>query len=132
MGRVKRVGARKTITKIITVQSVFTVLAALIAIAIADAEAAFSAFVGGMISIIATGYFASRVFSVEIGAPAAEIAKAFYVGETVKMLLTAVLFVIAIVLLKITFLPAFLTYAATLLAYWLILPFSFDTSMRAL
>jgi ATP synthase protein I len=116
--------AKKATLKIVSIQITITLLIATACFAFFNAKAAYSAVVGGGISIIATLYFARQVFSLGVGAPATKIARRFYVGEAVKLLLTAALFGIAIAWLNVSFFPLFLTYAATLLAYWLALLFT--------
>jgi ATP synthase protein I len=123
--RERSAGAKKATTKILVIQLIITLFAATVCFASTGTRDAYSAFVGGGISIIATLYFAQQVFSLGIGTPAAKIARRFYIGEAVKLVLTAVLFGIAILWLHVSFLPLFLTYIATLLAYWLALPFAF-------
>lgn len=125
-------GARKATTKIVAVQLVITLLAVAACFALANVNAAYSAAVGGGISVIVTASFAIQVFAGLANASAAKIAQRFYVGEAIKIVLTAVLFFIAITGLQVSFLPLFLTYAATLLAYWLVLPFTLDASVRSL
>lgn len=125
-------GARHATLTIIGIQLVVTLLAALAALALATPKAAYSAAVGGGISIVATLAFAWQAFSARTGAPAAQIARTFYVGEAVKMGVTVALFSLVLVWLEVAFLPLFLTYAATLLAYWLVLPFSLEASARTL
>ncbi|PWV62367.1 ATP synthase I subunit [Plasticicumulans acidivorans] len=49
------------------------------------------------------------------------MAQALYIGEAVKLVLTVLLFAVALVLFDLEFLPLILTYAATLAAYWLAL-----------
>lgn len=93
----------------------------LIAFGLAGPQAAWSALTGGMISFISTAYFALRVFSGRRGKPAKVIVRSFYVGEAQKILLTVILFVVAIVWLKVDFLPMFLTYMAGFMAFWLAL-----------
>jgi ATP synthase protein I len=56
-------------------------IATAISFAFGSLKAACSALVGGGISTLVTLYFASKVFSVRIGAPAAKIARAFYCGR---------------------------------------------------
>ena len=130
--RNQSLSAQQTTNSILVIQSVITLLAAAVCLFLGNAKAAYSAVVGGGISIIATGYFARQVFASSLGLPAAQIAKRFYVGEAVKLALTAVLFGIAVVGLRVSFLPLLLTYMATLLAYWLVLPFASTTSARKL
>jgi ATP synthase protein I len=117
-------GARKTTKRIVVIQLTITLLAATACFIFVDVKAAYSAVVGGGISIIATLYFARQVFSLPIGTPADKIAARFYLGEMLKIGLTAILFILAIVVLHVSFLPLFLTYTATLMAYWLALLFT--------
>ena len=125
-------GARQVTRKIIAIQLFVTLLAAIISLAFDSLLAACSALAGGGISTIATLYFASTVFSVRIGAPAAKIARAFYVGEVTKMLLTVILLSVALLGFDVLPLPLLLTYMAALLAYWLALPFTYHASVRTL
>lgn len=113
-------GAKRATKRIVVIQATITLLAA-VACFLVNTKAAYSAVVGGGISIIATLYFARQVFSLPVGTPAEKIATRFYLGEALKIGLTVVLFSIAIVGLRVSFLPLFLTYAATLMAYWLVL-----------
>ena len=125
-------GAKQVTRKIIAIQLLVTLLIAMISLLLSDVHAAYSAVVGGGISTIVTLYFASKVFSARIGSPAAKIARAFYIGEVVKLLLTILLFSIALLWLHVSPLPLLLAYMAALLAYWLALPFTFQTSVRTL
>ncbi len=114
-------GAKKTTTTIVVIQLSITLLAAVAGIVLVDVKAAYSAVIGGGISISATLYFAWQVFSLPLGTPPDQIATRFYVGEVLKIGLTTVLFILAILVLRVSFLPLFLTYTATLMAYWLAL-----------
>lgn len=125
-------GAKQVTRTIIAIQLLATLLAATVSLALSDFRAAYSAVAGGGISALATFYFASKVFSVRIGSPAAKVARAFYVGEVVKLLLTIFLLSVALLWLPVSPLPLLLAYMAALMAYWLALPFTFDASVRTL
>ncbi|HXH04656.1 MAG TPA: ATP synthase subunit I [Candidatus Competibacteraceae bacterium] len=131
-GRRQSKTAIETIRTVLVLQVAITMLAVALSFWLGGLYAAWSAAMGGGINIIVTAYFASRVFSVGPGASAARVARAFYVGEVVKLVLTALLFTLALVWLKAQFLPLILTYMATLLAYWLVLPLNLNTSVRTL
>jgi ATP synthase protein I len=123
----------KQVTQAITVIQLFVTLLITAFFLSADgSRAALSALVGGGTSTLVTLYFASQVFSVRIGAPIAKIARAFFVGEVVKILLTIFLLSISIFWLDVSPLPTLLAYMAALLAYWLALPFTLNTSVRTL
>lgn len=121
-------GAKQTIKKIISIQLLVLLLAAVFAFILGDFRSAYSALIGGGVSIVVTLYFARKIFSAGLGSSAAKVAKAFYVGELGKLLLTVVLLSAALTLLPVSALPLLLAYIATLLAYWLALPFTFHAS----
>ena len=125
-------GAKQVTRTITVIQLLVTLLIATVSLAFESVQAACSALIGGGVSTLVTLYFASQVFSVRIGSPAAKIAQAFYMGEIVKLLLTVVLLSIALRWLDVSPLPLLLAYIAALLAYWLALPFTFDASVRTL
>lgn len=126
------IGAKQVTRTIIAIQLLATLLIAVFSLVLSDFRAAYSAVVGGGISTLVTFYFASKVFSVRIGSPAAKVAQAFFVGEVVKLLLTVVLLSAALLWLPISPLPLLLAHMAALMAYWLALPFTFDASVRTL
>ncbi len=125
-----RGGAARTVSRIIAAQVTVVCLAALMALVLGDGRAAMSAVVGGGIALVTTGVFALKVFSARPGSSAARVAAAFVMGEVIKLGLTVVLFAAAIIWLDVSFLVLILSYAATLLAYWLTLPFLSDASVR--
>lgn len=125
-------GAKQVTRKITAIQLLLTLLVAVASLAFGTLQAAYSALIGGGISAVVTLYFASKVFSVGVGAPAGKIARAFYAGEVVKLLLTVALLSGALFWLDVSPLPLLLAYIAALLAYWLALPFTFDASVRTL
>jgi len=125
-------GAKQVTRTILLIQLIVTLLIAAASFAFGNLNTAYSALLGGGISTLVTLYFASQVFSVHVGAPAAKIARAFYLGEVVKLLLTVVLLSIALLWLDVSPLPLLLAYMAALMAYWLALPFTFDASVRTL
>ena len=117
-------GVTRTVLKILAIQLAITLVAASVAMILVSFKGAYSALIGGGINILATAYFAVKVFSAKPGSPAKQIARAFYWGEVVKLLLTSALFAIALLWLNVEFLPLFITYAVTMLAFWLALPFT--------
>lgn len=125
-------GASKATQRILAVQFVVTLMAVLIAAVLGDARAVRSAGAGGGIGFVVTACFAVLVFRVRPGAAAGQMAHALFLGEAVKFVLTALLFVAALVFMDLAFMPFILTYAATLAAYWLALPLTLDASVKML
>jgi ATP synthase protein I len=125
-------GAKQVTRKITLVQLLVTLVIAAAALVFGNLHAAYSAVVGGGISTLVTLYFASKVFSVRVGSSAAQVARAFYVGEVVKILLTIALLSAALLWFEVSPLPLLLAYMAALMAHWLALPFTFHASVRML
>jgi ATP synthase protein I len=125
-------GGKQVTRTIAIIQLIVTLLVAAGSLMSDGVQATRSALVGGGVSMLVSFYFARQVFSVRIGSPAAKIARAFYVGELVKLLLTIALLSIALRWLDVSPLPLLLAYTAALMAYWLALPFTFDASVRTL
>ncbi|MBL8259184.1 MAG: ATP synthase subunit I [Candidatus Competibacteraceae bacterium] len=125
-------GAKQVTRKITAIQLSLTLLIAVASLVLGSFKSAYSALIGGGISTLVTFYYASKVFSVRVGAPAAKIARAFYVGEVVKLLLTVGLLSVALLWLDVAPLPLLLAYIAALMGYWLALPFTLDASVRTL
>lgn len=105
------------------IQVIVLTSAALLSMLFSGARAAYSSGLGGMIGAVSTGYFAYRVLILAgPGSTANQIARAFYIAEVLKIILTGALFAVVLVWLDVSHLPLFLTYAATMMAYWLALP----------
>ncbi len=68
--------------------------------------------------MISGAYLAQRMFRFEPDKPPALLVRAFYIGEAVKLVLTALMFLIAIVYLDVDILIVILTYMAALSMYW--------------
>jgi ATP synthase protein I len=112
---------KHTVGRLLTLQLAVAVAGLALFAGLYGARAGWSAFAGGAIGFITTAFFALRVFGRGAERPAKDIVRAFYVGESQKILLTVVLFVAAIAWLELSFLPLFLTYMAGLAAFWIVL-----------
>ena len=109
--------SNRTTRAILSGQIAVTLLAWVTLYLLADAEMAWSALVGGGIGLLSTAWFALRVFAGR-GGENRVIVRRFYVAETQKIVLTVVLFIVAILVLEVRFLPMFGTYILSLLAFW--------------
>jgi len=85
---------------------------------VGSARSAYSALAGGLVSVFSNFYLAAKLFRFERGAAPASIVRAFYIGEAVKILITAASFVVIFAVLDTEALYVLLTYGATLLVYW--------------
>ncbi len=109
---------RLTAIRILASQALVTVVAALGMYVWSGPRGALSALTGGMICVLSGAYLALRMFRVKPGRPPALMVRAFYVGEAVKLALTALMFLIAIVYMDVDILIVILTYMAALSMYW--------------
>lgn len=125
-------GAKRVTHKIIAIQLLLTLLIAIAFLVFSSFKMAYSAAIGGGVSTLVTLYFASKVFSAHIGAPAATVLRAFCLGMAAKFVLTILLLGAALLWLNVSPLPLLVAYGAALMAYWLALPFTFDASVRTL
>ena len=82
-------------------QSVAMIIVATIVMIFASVHAGYSVFIGGLVCILPNAYFASRVFRHEGARAARKILRSFYIGEAVKLLLTALFFGVALVVLNV-------------------------------
>ena len=91
---------RSTAIRILVAQTLVTVIATLGLYLWSGSHGAISALSGGMICVISGAYLALKMFKVNSNKPPAQWVRAFYVGEAVKLVLTALLFFFAIVIFE--------------------------------
>ncbi len=108
---------RSTVSKVIRFQ-VLVIVIMTIGFSMAEGwSSAVSAALGGMAAFIPNLYFALRVQQ-SAGQEARKIVRSFYVGESGKLLLTAVLFFVIFQLPNIEILPLLAVYIAALSVFW--------------
>ena len=117
-----RWGGRVT-RKILGFQAAFAGLAALGTALAAGLGMAQAVAAGGLIGVAGTLFFSRRLFVAAPGATAKQMLRAFHLGAAGKVIVTGALFAVAIVGFGLPFLPLVGGYAATVLGYWLAMPF---------
>jgi ATP synthase protein I len=120
---------RRQALRIIWAQVAVTALVSVLFLLFAGTAAALAALVGGLINVVANLYFAHRLYGGARGRrikSAVEMVLEFYVGEVVKLFITLALFALAIGVFKLSFLPLFTAFVATLLVFWLALAPGFN------
>jgi ATP synthase protein I len=113
--------ARRLAMSVVLGQVAITVVAAIICFAVWGRIAGISALVGGGISVLASAALVLIGFGSPAGSDPERVARAFYVGEGVKLALTVGLFVVVFLTMKVSFAAMFGTYIATLFIYWIAL-----------
>jgi len=125
----KRSIARPPVTRLVVTQLLLTGVMSLLFLA-KDMSAAYSALLGGLIFTLPNAYFAFKAFTHSGARQAKLIVKSFYMGESVKLILTAVLFTVVFVLVKpLNVLALFLTFFVLVMSNWLI-PMVFNQKLQ--
>ena len=113
--------ARRLAFRVVLGQAAVTVIAGLIAWALAGERAGLSALAGGGIATAGSLVMAVLVMSGTLAGNAQRALSAFYVGEALKLALVAVLFVVVLKVMRVAPLAMFAAFAATFLVYWIAL-----------
>jgi ATP synthase protein I len=113
--------ARRLAMSVVLGQVAIMVVAAILCFAVWGRNAGISAVVGGGISAISSAALVLIGFASSAGSDPERVARAFYVGEGVKLALTVGMFVVVFLTMKVSFVALFGTYIATLFVYWIAL-----------
>jgi F0F1-type ATP synthase assembly protein I len=113
-------GARRAALMLVLAQVAATLILAVAFLVGSSARAALSALIGGGISVAAS---LAMVFFMFRGAATDPkgVLRSAYRGEAAKFGITVLLIVAALKNVELAVLPFFVTYAATLLVYWIAL-----------
>jgi len=77
-----------------------------------------SALFGGLIAFLPNAYFAAKFGFSDKTRTAKEIVRSFYIGESIKIIITAGLFILIFQLPNILFLPLFAGFISVLMVFW--------------
>jgi ATP synthase protein I len=113
--------ARRLAMSVVLGQVAITVVAAVICFAVWGRTPGISALVGGGISVVASAVLVFFGFGSPAGSQPERVARAFYLGEGLKLAVTVALFVVVFVTLKVSFAALFGAYIATLFVFWIAL-----------
>jgi ATP synthase protein I len=109
--------------KILAVQASVTIVLSALLLGFFGWLEARSGFFGGMIGLIPNACLALRIASTK-GKTAQQIVRAFYSGESIKIIVTAGLFVVVFQLPDILYGPLFGVFIAVIIVFWFALLFS--------
>lgn len=90
-----------------------------------------SILVGGAACLLPNLYFAYRFFSVKHKKSPGQILISFYIGELIKMLVSAALIILAVMYLHAQLLPTVVSYFVANLAFWMAPTMVLKQTMRA-
>lgn len=111
-----------TVVRVLYVQVLIATLVASGFLLMSGWKLALSPLLGGAVAIVPNLYFAYKVYLAR-HREAQNILKAFYTGETVKLLLTVALFSIVLQIPSINFLALLIGYISALSVFWFALIF---------
>ncbi|MGH8558443.1 MAG: ATP synthase subunit I [Methylococcales bacterium] len=111
------------IWKILAIQASVTIALPVLLLVFFGWSEARSGFLGGMIGLLSNACFAVRIAATK-GRTATEIVRAFYSGESIKIIITAGLFIFVFQLPNILYGPLFAVFAAVIFMFWFALLFS--------
>jgi ATP synthase protein I len=113
--------ARRLALSVVLGQTAVTIVCALLGWLIADTHAAISAAMGGGISTAASLVMALLGFSGTTAADPQRAMRAFLIGESAKVAVVIVLFVVVLKSMKVVPLAMLGTYVATFFVFWVAL-----------
>ena len=114
------------VTKLSLMQLAFVLLLSILVGTIWDLSFAVSAFLGGIICVIANLFFAGKLFLSKRYVRPEQILQKFYRSEVLKLVFTFTMFILVFVLIDIEFSAFILAYSFTTLLSLLCLPFLKD------
>ena len=113
--------ARRLALSVVLGQAAVTVVCALVSWLIAGPRAAMSAAVGGGISTAASLVMALLGFGGKSAADGQRAMRAFFIGESAKIAIVIVLFVVVLKTMRVVPLAMLGTYVATFCVFWIAL-----------
>jgi ATP synthase protein I len=87
---------------------------------IQGAQTAFSVLLGGLCYWLPTLVFATRIFKFATARQAKQFVAAFFVGEMLKLMLSAILFVFSAKYLPVMALAMMVGYMGAIVAFWVV------------
>lgn len=109
----------QNITRLLTVQFFIGLIIPLGLLIAVGKHQALSAFLGGMTAFIPSVIFAKKFFQFQGARAAKTIVNSFYVGEFLKIMVTAILFSLIFIFYEVAPLAFFLTYIAVVMLHWI-------------
>ena len=110
------VNSVSAVAKILGYQILIIILVSL-GFVVGGGQKALSSALGGLAAFIPNMYFALRVSGTN-GQEARKILNSFYIGESVKLLLTVAIFILIFQIPNIEFLPLLTGYVSALSVFW--------------
>ena len=119
-GKVVGVNVTAAVCRVLVIQAAVLLTLFFAAVVLLGWLMARSVLLGGLIAFVPNAYFALKISRNRKKAPQ-QIVRGFYLGEVVKLALTAALFFLVLQMPDIQVLPLFLGFIAVLGGFWIAL-----------
>jgi ATP synthase protein I len=112
------------VRRVLQLQALTMLAVSTLALMFGDMGQARSAMLGGLVGFLPNAYFAFKFGRADPRRTAKEVVRTFYLGESLKLIITALLFVLVFQLSGILFMPLFIGFASVIMVFWfaLLLP----------
>ena len=123
--------ARNEVFKLIAIQTAIVVVCSLFFLFISW-ETAYSLFLGGVVCVLPSIYFAQKLFAYLGARLAKQAIRAFYFGEIIKLVMLATLSIIVFKFIRINALTFFFGFMLAQLGFWIAPTFLFCRRTKVL
>lgn len=113
--------ARLAVIRLSLWQALLTAALALIAAFTVGSAFALSVIAGGAIGVLAGSYQAQRMLSIDAASHPGSFMQGLWTSELMKIVITVVMFLVAIRVFKAEMVPTIVGYGGTYLVYWIAL-----------
>lgn len=104
--------------RFVVIQAVAVLIACLLWL-LSSLGASWSALLGGVAVVLPSAFFATWLFRTTSARAAQRIVRAFFVGELIKMITSAVLAVVFVMLFHVAMVPFWVGFMVALVGFWI-------------
>ena len=106
------------VRRVLQLQALTILVISALALVLGGMQQARSALLGGLVGFLPNAYFAVQFGRQAPSRTAKEVVRTFYLGESIKLIITALLFVLVFQLPGILFMPLFTGFVAVIMVFW--------------
>ena len=106
------------VRRVLQLQMLIILIVSGLTLLLAGAREAGSAIAGGLVGFVPNAYFAIKFGRQDPRKTASQVVRAFYLGETIKLVVTALLFAIVFQIPGIEFMPLFIGFVPVVMVFW--------------
>lgn len=111
--------SRRVAYRMVFFQAILVVSLAIVWGGVSSIQTTYSVLLGGAACVLPSFYFARKLFATTSAREARAIARAFFFGEFIKLLLSGVSLVTIILLMHVQILPVFMGFVIGQFGFWL-------------